>query len=86
METRSKSKTTQLYTTEIMQEESSIREVSEPVELEEDPQEVDSTNNDKSSDPINDLVSVIKSLRKSTEKTGKVQELELFNGQDPKKL
>ena len=85
METRSKSKTTQLYTTKIMQEESSIREVSEQVELEEDHQEVNSTNNDKS-DPIHDIFSIIKSLGKNTEKTGRVREPELFNGRDPKKL
>jgi len=89
METRTKKKTPQLYTT--MQEEHLIQGNSEPPEdLQdstppvEDPQ--DDMDKDKSSDQLNDFVSAIKALGKNAAKSGKVRELELFTGWDLKKL
>ena len=88
METRTKKKTPQLYST--MQGESSIQEYSESLEdlqestpQVEDPQ--DDMEKDKSSE-LNDFVSAIKALGKNAAKSGKVREPEPFNGQDPKKL
>jgi len=88
METHTKKKTPQLYST--MQEESSNQGNSEPPEdlpestsQVEDPQ--DDMEKDKSSE-LNDFVSAIKSLGKNAAKSGKVRELEPFNGRDPKKL
>jgi len=88
METHTKKKTPQLYST--MQGESLIQEYSEPLEdlqestpQVEDPQ--DDMEKDKSSE-INDFVSAIKALGKNVAKSGKVRELEPFNGRDPKKL
>jgi len=88
METCAKKKTPQLYST--MQGESLIQEYSEPPEdlqestpQVEDPQ--DDTEKDKSSE-LNDFVSAIKALGKNAAKSGKVRELEPFNGRDPKKL
>jgi len=88
METRAKKKTPQLYST--MQEEPLIQGNSEPPEdlpesipQVEDPQ--DDTEKDKSSE-LNDFVSAIKALGKNAAKSGKVRELEPFNGWDLNKL
>jgi len=81
METHTKKKTPQLYTT--MQEEPSIQGNSKPSEdiqestpQVEDPQ--DDTEKDKSSKQLNDFFSAIKALGKNAVKSGKVRELEPF--------